>query len=175
MKRRLVWTLAVSSIALVCASLCYVWPTPWIYTQDHTRRVNRFTQISEWQYPDGTYKPPQDISGEIPIAQFSLDFLWQSLRTQTLPNDRRSPVIDPPAYQAAAQPSPVLTLEQKRMLKKFRTVRFGMSDGQVRRLLGEPRKVWGASQPDGSLTDYWGYSVGEIEIHDHKVVSVSSI
>ncbi len=175
MKQKFVWLAVISITALICAGVCYVWSTPWIYTLDRAQRINRFTQIPEWRYPDGTYKPPKDISGFPPVAQFSPDFLWQSLRTRTLPNDRPSPVIDPPANKAAVQPSPALTLKEKRMLNKFRTVRFGMSDRKVRRLLGEPTKIWGAAQTDGSLTDYWAYPVGEIEINDHTVVNVSSI
>jgi hypothetical protein len=178
MGRRFNWSAAIVSgaIAVTCVVLCFVWPTPWVYTQDRAQRVNRFTQIREWRYLDGTYKPPQDISGYPPVAQFSLSFLWQSLQEVALPNDTIKHFVPPPVSKVAVVPH-ALTRKDKRMLAKFRWVRCGMSEQKVRHLLGEPAVTWGVALPDfGGVLRHWDYPVGEIDFDDDDhVVSTNPI
>lgn len=179
MRVRLNWSIAIilGVIALTCLALCFVWPTPWVYTQDRARRINRFTQIPEWRYPDGTYKPPQDISGYAPVAQFSPDFLWRSLQQLTLPSDRPKPQIVTTASKLIGPRLSALTPQNRQALDRLRRIRCGMSAHQVRHILGEPTAVWGVSLPNsGHLLEHWDYSAGEVDLDDgNYVVGITTI
>jgi len=178
MRRRFNWSAAIvlGGIAVICIAVCFVWPTPWIYTQDRSQRVNRFTQIREWQYLDGTYKPPQDISGYPPVAQFSVSFLWQSLQDAALPNDTIKRFVPPPVSKVAVVPH-ALTRKDKRLLAKMKQVRCGMSAKKVTRLLGKPSPAWGVSLPDfGGVVWHWDYPVGEIDFDDDDhVIGINAL
>jgi len=179
MKVRLNWSVApiLGVVALFCLALRFVWPTPWIYTQDHAQRINRFSQIPEWRYPDGTYKPPQDISGYPPVAQFSQGFLWQSLQKLNLPGDRPRPQVVTTASKLTGTRLSALTPQQRRVLNKLRWIHCGMSARQVRHILGKPTTVWGVSLPDsGHLLEHWDYSAGEVDLDDGSyVVNITTL
>ncbi len=164
-------------VAFTCLAARYAWPTPWIYTQDRSRRTGRLTQIPEWRYPDGTYKPPQDINGHPPVAQSNLDFLWQSLQSPTLPSDHPTPRVALIVPKAVVIPLSALSLRSRHMRGKMGQIRYGTSARHVLRLLGRPATVWGEPlMNSGHDIQHWDYAVGEIDIEDGDyVVCVSSI